>query len=208
MKILLVDDEILNLQLLEDMLSPMNHNLLKAMDGQMALSLLKENPDTDMVLLDILMPDMNGYELCAIVKADKTLKDIPVILITALSDEASQVKGLKYGAADYITKPYKIEILEAKVNNHLLLKKQRDALIKLSEEKDALISELAEAIAQIKTLSGILPICTECKKIRDDKGYWEQIDNYIKKCSDTQFSYSLCPDCTKKLYPDLDSNKP
>ncbi|MEI6054913.1 MAG: response regulator [Lentisphaerota bacterium] len=203
MKILLVDDEIRNLKLLEEMLGIFNHTLLKVMNGRMALSVLKENPDTDLVLLDVMMPDMDGYETCAAMKADNALKDIPIIFITALADDANQVKGFKYGAVDYVTKPFKIEILEARVNTHLLIKKQRDSLVKLLAEKDGLISDLTEAMAHIKTLKSILPICASCKKIRNDEGYWHQVDAYIATHTDTKFSHSICPDCITKLYPDI-----
>lgn len=152
MKILLVDDDILNLKLIEEILEPMEHNLLKAMDGQMALSILKENLDTDLILLDILMPDMSGFELCSIIKTDDALKNIPLILVTALADVSNQIKGFKYGVSDYVTKPFEPEILKAKINNQLFIKNQRDSLIELSLEKDELISELTEALERIKAL--------------------------------------------------------
>ncbi|MCP3927936.1 MAG: hypothetical protein GY705_02410 [Bacteroidetes bacterium] len=82
------------------------------------------------------------------------------------------------------------------------------ALLNASTESALLIDlaekKLQEAIAQIKTLSGMLPICSSCKKIRDDKGYWNQIESYIQDHSDVGFSHSICPDCAKKLYADLD----
>ncbi len=74
-------------------------------------------------------------------------------------------------------------------------------------EKDKLIVELQEALSRVKTLSGLLPICSACKKIRDDQGYWNQIENYISSYSDAVFSHSLCPDCAEKLYPDIARKK-
>lgn len=74
-------------------------------------------------------------------------------------------------------------------------------------EKDKLILDLKEALDQVKTLSGLLPICSSCKKIRDDKGYWNQIENYIQSHSNAEFSHGLCPDCVRKLYPGLRRNK-
>ena len=71
------------------------------------------------------------------------------------------------------------------------------------KEKDSLIAELKEAMGKVKTLSGLLPICASCKKIRDDKGYWNQIEAYIRKHSTVEFSHGICPDCAKKLYPDI-----
>jgi len=72
------------------------------------------------------------------------------------------------------------------------------------KEKDSLIAELKEAMSKVKMLSGLLPICASCKKIRDDKGYWNQIEAYIRKHSEVEFSHGICPDCAKKLYPDID----
>ena len=76
--------------------------------------------------------------------------------------------------------------------------------LKLSEKrKEELIVELQKALADVKTLGGLLPICSNCKKIRDDKGYWNQIEEYIHRHSEAEFSHSICPDCAKKLYPEL-----
>ncbi|MBU0613739.1 PAS domain S-box protein [Patescibacteria group bacterium] len=71
------------------------------------------------------------------------------------------------------------------------------------EEKEKLISELQKSLNEVKTLSGLLPICSWCKKIRDDKGYWSQVENYIGKHSEIAFSHGVCPDCMKKHYPEL-----
>ena len=72
------------------------------------------------------------------------------------------------------------------------------------EQKDSLVSDLQKALSEVKTLRGFLPICANCKNIRNDKGYWEQIENYIHDRSDAEFSHSICPECAKKLYPDFD----
>ncbi|MCD6585579.1 MAG: hypothetical protein J7K96_07450, partial [Desulfobacteraceae bacterium] len=72
------------------------------------------------------------------------------------------------------------------------------------KEKEHLISELQKALNEVKTLSGLIPICANCKKVRDDKGYWSQIESYIHKHSNADFSHSICPDCAKELYPDID----
>ena len=74
-------------------------------------------------------------------------------------------------------------------------------------ERERLIKELQKALSDVKILKGIIPICASCKKIRNDKGYWEQIEIYINKYSDADFSHGICPECAKKLYPDLDSHK-
>ncbi len=75
------------------------------------------------------------------------------------------------------------------------------------EERERLIAELQKALSEVKTLSGLLPICASCKSIRDDKGYWKQIESYIKDHSEAEFSHGICPDCIKKLYPEFDKKK-
>jgi hypothetical protein len=70
-------------------------------------------------------------------------------------------------------------------------------------ERERLVRDLQEALAEVKTLSGLLPICASCKKIRDDKGYWRQIEIYIRDHSEAEFSHSICPECVKKMYPNL-----
>ena len=71
------------------------------------------------------------------------------------------------------------------------------------EEREKLIAELQSALAEVKTLTGFIPICAACKKIRDDQGYWNQIEAYVQEHSNAEFSHSICPDCIKELYPDL-----
>jgi hypothetical protein len=74
----------------------------------------------------------------------------------------------------------------------------------LEQEREHLIADLQDALSKVRTLSGLLPICASCKKIRDDRGYWNQIESYIRKHSKAEFSHGICPECAKKLYPDLD----
>ena len=78
---------------------------------------------------------------------------------------------------------------------------------KIELEREKLIRKLQSALSEVKTLRGFLPICASCKKIRDDKGYWNQIEAYISAHSDARFSHGLCPDCVRRLYPDLDIDR-
>ena len=86
------------------------------------------------------------------------------------------------------------------------LEKEIELRKKTEAEREKLIKDLTEALAEVNTLSGLLPICASCKKIRDDKGYWNQIEEYIRDHSEAEFSHSICPECTKKLYPDFTGN--
>lgn len=193
-KIFIVDDTPANIQILDETLKD-EYEIYFALNGKDAL----QNAVTvipDLILLDIMMPEMDGYEVCRTLKNNSLLKDIPVIFITALDQADHETKGLELGAVDYITKPFNPAIVRLRVKNQLELKKHRDGLALRN-------AELQEALAKIKTLSGLLPICASCKKIRDDKGYWNRIETYISDHSEAEFSHSICPECTKKLYPEL-----
>ena len=72
------------------------------------------------------------------------------------------------------------------------------------KDKERLIGELRDALSKVKTLSGMLPICSSCKKIRDDEGYWHQVESYVKAHSEAEFTHGICPDCMRKLYPDVE----
>jgi len=128
--ILIVDDVIQNIQLLSVMLRN-EYQIIYALNGKDALALAEKN-FPDLILLDVMMPDMSGYEVCRILKNDDALRNIPVIFVTALSDDDSESDGLRVGAVDYIRKPYNIDIVRLRVKNHLELKKYRDELFKLS----------------------------------------------------------------------------
>ncbi len=105
-----------------------------------------------------------------------------------------------------ITTIYFIEKRESKILSLANLAQQReiDERKRVEEEREKLIYELQEALNKVKTLSGLLPICASCNKVRDDSGYWNQIEVYIRDHSEADFSHSICPDCAKELYPDLD----
>jgi len=201
-KLLIVDDAPENLRMLYQTLKN-DYKLFSASNGKEALS-LAESVAPDLILLDVMMPEMDGFEVCSCLKRDDTLKDIPVLFLTALVEETDEVKGFKAGAVDYITKPFKPMVVKHRIATHLQLKSQRDELASKN-------LELEEAIAKVKVLSGLLPICMECKKIRDDKGYWNQLEAYISEHSEVLFSHGLCYECAEKqmmqFRADIDSMK-
>ncbi|HVZ01773.1 MAG TPA: diguanylate cyclase [Dongiaceae bacterium] len=128
--ILVVDDTANTLELIATILGT-EHKVLTAGDGETATKIaLQEEPD--LILLDIRMPGMDGYQLCKLLKADPVTREIPVIFVTAMDEEREEAKGLELGAIDYITKPLSPPILRARVRNHIDLKRQRDQLRRLS----------------------------------------------------------------------------
>jgi PleD family two-component response regulator len=128
--VLVVDDEIANIELLNEILGS-KYEVLFASYGQEAIDIAQlQKPD--LILLDIVMPEMDGYEVCMRLKADTRTKNIPIIFITAMGQDEDEARGLKIGAIDYITKPIRPLIVQARVRNHLELKSYRDFLENLS----------------------------------------------------------------------------
>lgn len=198
-KILIVDDERFNLNILVDILKP-DYNIIVAKNGKQAIVRAMSNLP-DMILLDIVMPEMDGFEVCKNLKENEQTKDIPIIFISALGETQKKVKCFSLGGVDYITKPFRAGEVLARVKTHLALRMMQKQLEKKNAQLESQKRELERTLAEISTLRGILPICANCKKIRDDTGYWNQVEKYIVEHSDAKFSHGICPDCFRKLYP-------
>lgn len=155
-KILIVDDTPANIQILNEVLQG-DYGIFFATNGPDGIRMAqREIPD--LILLDIMMPEMDGYEVCAGIKSDPRTRQIPVIFITAMSDEGDEARGLECGAIDYITKPISPPIVKARVKNHLELKRHRDALEELSLELGEINRQLEnERTLAHKVLENILP---------------------------------------------------
>ncbi|MBI5248725.1 MAG: response regulator [Desulfomonile tiedjei] len=264
-EILVVEDSPTQALCLQGALEDAGYKATIARDGEQALEYLKDHRPT-LIVSDIVMPGIDGYELCRLVKADKELEDTPVLLVTSLSDPADILNGLRCGADNFITKPYqerellsriqyllvnrdlrrrsaaglgveiyfagrkhfltaeRMQILDLLISSfetavtHKLevdrvnrqLKQLNEKLVqevserkKSEREKERLITELQQALVEVKKLSGLLPICASCKRIRDDKGYWRQIEAYIRDHSEADFSHGICPKCVKEFYPEF-----
>lgn len=193
--ILVVDDVAKNLEVIGNILSLENFQISVAGDGQKAWNIL-QRISPDLILLDIMMPTVDGYTLCRRIKTLEDKKDIPIIFVTAKTTPDDLAKGFELGAVDYITKPFHAAELSARVRTHI-------SLYRAKKRNEFLINELKTALGQVKKLSGMLPICSGCKKIRDDAGYWNQVEAYISAHTDVRFSHGICPACVRKEYPDL-----
>ena len=171
-KVLLVDDNTTNLQLLHETLDGLGYKLLIAKNGQSALS-IAQKAGPSLILLDIMMPEMDGYEVCRRLKADPKMAHIPVIFITALSDDEDEAKGLGMGAVDYITKPINPELVRARVHNHLELKRHQDSLERLVEERTRRL-----ALTQAVTIESLATLA----EYRDPEtgGHIKRTQNYVK----------------------------
>ncbi len=204
--IVLVDDNTNNLRILSIMLKKTGYEVRPTNSGKMALSAIHAKPPA-LVLLDIMMPGMDGFQVCENLKSIKTTQDIPVIFISAMDDTSEKVKAFNLGCVDYITKPFQEEEVIARVKTHLKMEslkknimEKNDSLEKEISKSKKLNRDLQEAMDNLKTLKDLLPICSNCRKIRDDNGYWKKIEYYIQTHTNTVFSHGICPDCSDALY--------
>jgi YesN/AraC family two-component response regulator len=140
------------------------------------------------------LPDSAGFD--ALTQIRNQAPPMPIIILTGLSDEALAVKAISLGAQDYLVKGnFATDALYRSISHSI--ERQR-----LETERERLILELQEALSKVKQLSGLLPICASCKQIRDDKGYWTQVEVYMSEHTEIDFTHTVCPECTKKLYPE------
>jgi len=210
MSILIVDDSVDNRVLFKYILENAGHTkVLTAGSASDAFKILgmedSLGADTiiDLILMDITMPEVDGIEACRRIKSVERLRDIPIIMVTAKTEESDLEAAFSVGAMDYIIKPLRSIELLVRSRSALNLKKEIDRRKNREQELLNLNKELKDSIETIKTLRGLIPICASCKKIRDDKGYWNQIETYIQKHSEAEFSHGICPECARKLYPEL-----
>ena len=202
-KVLVTDDNP-EIRLLSTMiLGRAGYEVLEASTGKECLDIvLIHHPD--LVLLDVMLPDITGIQVCKQIKNDKSLKDIFIILAsgTQISSE-NQADGLDIGADGYIIRPISNKELLARIQAGERIKRAEDALREKERQQQTLISQLEEALAEIKTLKGCIPICASCKKIRDDEGYWNQLEAYISKHTDATFTHGICPTCLEQAMAEV-----
>ncbi len=196
-KVLVTDDDS-NMLLLETMLlETEGYEVFQAESGEECLqAAFTHRPD--IILLDVMLPDMTGLEVCRKIKEDEALRDTFVILVSGiLVSSEFQADGLDTGADGYMTKPIDNAEFLARVRSVVRIKRTEDALRENEREQEVLISKLHKALGEIKTLKGFLPICVSCKKIRDDQGYWNQLEAYISTHSDAVLTHGVCPQCAE-----------
>ncbi len=193
--VLIVDDVAVNLEILRALLEAEGWQISAATSGEEALEVVASDRP-DLILLDVYMPGLNGFEVCRLLKKDDETRDIPVIFLTAAGEKEAILEGFGTGAVDYVTKPFVTPELLARVRTHIELKRHRD-------EREKTIAMLNKALLEIRTLRGIIPICANCKKVRDDGGFWQQVECYIAGHSEAEFTHGICPGCAKDLYPDV-----
>ncbi len=188
MKILIAEDDPISRRMLEATLRKWNHEVVVTSDGRAALAALQGKDAPPLVILDWMMPEMDGPEVCRRLRARPGGDVHYVILLTAKGTKQDIVVGLHAGADDYLTKPFDHHELHAR-----LLVGQR--ILTLQAKLTDRVAELELALARVKQLQKMLPICSYCKKVRNDRNYWQDVEFYIAEHSEARFSHGICPEC-------------
>ena len=188
-RVLVAEDESLVAELIEGLLTELEHTVVgRASDGRQAVKLVCElRPNA--VLMDIHMPDMDGLEAARIIARDCPT---PVVILTAYETPDMLERASAAGVGAYLTKPPRAREMDRALT---IAAARFDDMMQLRRTN----AELREALRTVKALSGMLPICSSCKKIRDDKGHWRQVEEYISDHVEVEFSHSICPDCAHKF---------
>lgn len=200
--VLIVDDEPVNALLLEAALGD-NYRVEVAGNGLEAIEKVRRCAP-DLILLDVIMPGMSGFEVARVIKEEENSCDIPIIFLTIVDTLEGESEGLQAGGIDYLRKPFNLKVLQLRVRNQLELKRKNDLI---REQRNLVIrqkEELETSLARIRRLEGMLSICMHCKSLRNDNDSWQGIEQYISENTDAQFSHCICPTCHETHYTDSD----
>lgn len=201
MRILIAEDDLVSRHVLTTNLVNWGHEVVTAVNGLEAWRASQEEDAPRLVILDWMMPEMEGPEVCRRMRASPAIIPPYIILLTARQGTSEVVEGMQAGADDYLTKPYHRDELRVRVQVGV-------RMIELQTKLADRIGKLEEALDQVKRLQGIIPICGYCRKVRDDDDYWQNVESYIARHSEAEFSHGVCPSCyTEVVQPQLDSFK-
>ena len=183
MRILIADDEAVSRLRLKQTLILLGHDVIEATDGRQAWECFQRE-DVPLLIADWMMPHVDGLELCRMIRAERRDRYTYIIMLTALGGKGSYLEGMNAGADDFITKPFDQDQLNARLH---------------------VAERVLSLQAEVKRLEGLLPICSYCKRIRDEQDLWTGLESYITKRTDAEFTHGICPDCYEAhVRPSLD----
>jgi DNA-binding response OmpR family regulator len=192
-RILIAEDDHVSSRLLEVRLTNWGFDVVTTRDGMEAWEMLQQEDAPQLAVLDWMMPGMDGVEVCRRMREREGEGSFTyVILLTAKIRKEEVSEGLDAGADDYVTKPFNPQELHARIQVGIRMIEMQN---RLAEH----VKKLEEALANVKRLHGLLPICAYCKKIRDDKNYWQQVEEYITDYAEVRFSHGICPECYDRV---------
>jgi DNA-binding response OmpR family regulator len=192
MRILVAEDEPVSRRLLEKALANAGHDVTAVPNGAEALRALLAEDAPKLAVLDWTMPELDGVDVIRRVRALPSDQPPYIIILTAREDLDSILVALENGANDFVTKSHDIRELISRVT-------VGTRVVRLQAELARRVEEAERALAHIKRLQGLLPICSYCKKIRNDQNYWQDIEHYVQEHSEADFSHSVCPACYETI---------
>jgi DNA-binding response OmpR family regulator len=198
MQVLIAEDDRATGQILARTLQRLSYETMVVGDGAQAWEHLRNATAPTLAILDWMMPGLDGPDVCRRVRAELPLANMYLLLVTAREGRGDVIAGLDAGADDYIIKPFDPDELRARVAVGV-------RVLTLQQKLGERVEELQTALANVKQLRGLLPICSYCKRIRGDDQYWQQVEGYIAEHSDAQFSHGICPSCFETISAELDA---
>ncbi len=196
MRILIAEDDLTSRNLLAAVLRKSGHEVVETVDGAEAWNVLQKLDAPRLAILDWMMPEMDGIEVLRRVRTMQTDRPPYILMLTTKLEKPAIIAGLEAGANDYLAKPFDLGELRARVE-------VGKRMVEMQEALSDKIAELHRALSEIKTLRGIVPICSYCKKVRDDQGYWSQVEVYVRNHSEAEFSHGICKECEDKFFKEF-----
>jgi CheY-like chemotaxis protein len=198
MRVLVAEDEKVTRLRLERLLTEWGFEVETVVDGQAAWERLCSKDPPRLCIIDWMMPTLKGTEVCRLVREKFPEESFYLIILTARQGVDNLIEGLGAGADDYVAKPFIGGELHSRINVGV-------RVLGLEATLAQKVRQLELALEDVKQLSELLPICSYCHKIRNDKDYWEQVDSYLARRSNIAFSHSICPSCYEQhVRPMLD----
>ena len=194
MKVLIAEDDQVSRRLLQATLGRLGYEVVTTENGAQAWDALTTDDAPRLAILDWMMPELDGVDVCRQIRERKDKPYVYIILLTARGQKKDVVTGLEAGADDYLVKPFDPQELRSRIT-------VGERILNLELALEAKVAELEEALTHVKQLQGLLPICMHCKKIRDDSDNWRLMESYIQEHSEAMFTHSLCGECRSKHYP-------
>jgi phosphoserine phosphatase RsbU/P len=188
MRALIADDDPVAAMAVSRSMSNWGFETTVVHDGLAAWEHLTSNDPASLAIVDWEMPGLEGPELCRRVRSDTERAHLYVILLTARNSSTDLVAGLEAGADDYLIKPVDLNELKARVQVGVRVASLQ---ARLAEE----VAELQATLDNVRRLRGLLPICAYCKRIRDDRNYWQRVEVYVSEHTDATFTHGICPSC-------------
>lgn len=196
-KVLVAEDDLISRRLLQGTLERWGYETVLASTGTEAWEILQSPDAPSIAILDWMMPGMDGTQVCAQAREHPHTAGVYILLLSARDRKEDLISGLESGANDYLAKPFDRDELRARL-------RVGSRVVELQQTLARRVAELQQALDEVKTLEGIIPICMYCKRIRDDQDFWGRVEAYISERSNAQFSHGVCPDCwTKEVAPEL-----